>query len=346
MRGRITPREIILEEKREYVPTPIIHEPVFPVSANIAPPVERTVNAPSAETPVTVSDVTPNDNSIEETQHPQIVDDVPNNEPLRRSQRTRKPAIPDDYFTYISEAMNESVLDNDPTSFKEAMQSEYSSEWLNAMKDEMKSMSTNDVWDLVEIPKGAKVVGCKWVYKTKCDSKGDIERFKARLVAKGFTQREGIDYNETFSPVSSKDSFRIIIALVAHYELELHQMDVKTAFLNGDLREDVYMAQPEGFVVEGNENLGCHLKKSIYGLKQPSREWYLKFDQVIRKFGFMENKVDNCIYVKFRGSKFIFLILYVDDILLASSDINMLMETKRFLSSKFDMKDLGEASYV
>ena len=189
-------------------------------------------------------------------------------------------------------------------------------------------------------------MGCKWVYKTKRDSKGNVERFKARLVAKGFTQREGIDYNETFSPVSTKDSFRIIMALVAHYDMELHQMDVKTAFLNGDLHETSYMAQPEGFAMEGKEHLGCRLKKSIYGLKQASRQWYLKFDEIIRKFDFKENERDNCIYVKFRGSKFIFLVLYVDDILLASSDMNLLLETKRFLSSKFDMKDLGEAAYV
>src|SRR3954469_13966005 len=106
------------------------------------------------------------------------------------------------------------------------------------------------------------------------------------------------------------------------------------------------MAQPEGFVVEGKEHLGFRLKKSIYGLKQAARQWYFKFDQVIKKFGFKENEVDNCIYAKFRGSNFTFLILYVDDILLASSDNNMLLETKRFLSSKFDMKDLGEATYV
>ncbi len=127
---------------------------------------------------------------------------------------------------------------------------------------------------------------------------------------------------------------------------ELHQMDVKTAFLNGDLYKDVYMAQPEGFVMKEKEHMGCHLKKSIYGLKQESRQWYLKFDHIIRQFGFKENKKDDCIYAKFKESKFIFLILYVDDILLASNDKNMLLETKKFLVSKFEMKDLGEATYV
>ena len=131
------------------------------------------------------------------------------------------------------------------------MKSANSSKWFAAMEDEIKSMSTNKIGDLEEISKGAKIVGCKLVYKTKCDSKGNIERYKTRLMAKSFTQREGIVYNETFSPVSCKDSFRIIMALVAHYDLELHQMDVKTAFLNGDLYEDVYMTQPKSFVVKG-----------------------------------------------------------------------------------------------
>jgi hypothetical protein len=149
-------------------------------------------------------------------------------------------------------------------------------------------------------------------------------------MAKGFTQREGIDYTKTFSPVSCKDSLRIIMTLVAHYGLEFHQIDVKTTFLNGDLLENVYMAQPKGFVVKGKEHMGCHLRKSIYGLNQASRRWYLKFDETIRSFGFKENEEDNCIYAKFRNRKFIFLILYVDDILLASSDVSLLLETKRF----------------
>jgi hypothetical protein len=265
---------------------------------------------------------------------------------VRRSHRERRKAISDDYITYMSEDVDDIGKVEDPTSYKEAIKSLNSSKWQIAMEDELKSMSSNDVWDLVEVPNDAKRVGCKWIYKTKYDPKGNIERFKARLVAKGFTQREGIDYNETFSPVSSKDSFRIVMALVAHFDLELHQMDVKTAFLNGDLDEDVYMTQPEGFVVEGKEHLACRLKKSIYGLKQASRQWYLKFDKIIRTFGFTENVKDNCIYVKFKGSRFTILVLYVDDILLACSDKDMLHETKNFLSSNFDMKDLGEASYV
>ena len=187
---------------------------------------------------------------------------------------------------------------------------------------------------------------CKWVYKTKTDASGNIERYKARLVAKGFLQKEGIDYHDTFSPVSKKDSLRIIMALVAHFDLELHQMDVKTAFLNGELEEEVYMTQPEGFILEKGNTLVCKLKKSIYGLKQASRQWYMKFHNIITSFGFEENIVDQCIYIKVSGSKFTFLVLYVDDILLASNNLGLIRETKRFLSQNFDMKDIGEASYV
>jgi hypothetical protein len=133
---------------------------------------------------------------------------------------------------------------------------------------------------------------------------------------------------------------------VAHYDLELHQMDVKTVFLNGDVLENVYMAQPKGFAVKVKEHMGCHLRKSIYELKQASTQWYLEFDETIISFDFKENEEDNCIYAKFRNGKFIFLILYVDDILLASSDVSLLLETKRFSSSNFDMKGLGEASFV
>ncbi|KAL5566878.1 hypothetical protein UlMin_030042 [Ulmus minor] len=136
------------------------------------------------------------------------------------------------------------------------------------------------------------------------------------------------------------------MAMVAHFDLELHQMDVKTAFLNGDLYEDVYMTQPIGFKVDGKEHLVCKLKNSIYELKQASRQWYLKFDTVVTRNGFKENIVNQCIYMRVSGSSYVYLVLYVDDILLASNDKDLLFETKDMLSSHFDMKDLGDASYA
>ncbi|KAJ9685151.1 hypothetical protein PVL29_017257 [Vitis rotundifolia] len=265
---------------------------------------------------------------------------------LRRSARTKRSAIPSDYVVYLQESDYNIGAENDPESFSQAMSCKESELWYNAMKDEMSSMKCNDVWDLVELPNGAKTIGCKWVFKTKKDSLGNIERYNARLVAKGFTQKEGIDYTETFSPVSKKDSLRIILALVAHFDLELQQMDVKTAFLNGELEEEVYMKQPEGFPSSDGEQLVCKLKKSIYGLKQASRQWYLKFHNIISSFGFVENVMDQCIYLKVSGSKVCFLVLYVDDILLATNDKGLLHEVKQFLSKNFDMKDMGEASYV
>ena len=136
------------------------------------------------------------------------------------------------------------------------------------------------------------------------------------------------------------------MALVAHYDLEFHQMVVKIAFLNGSLKEEIYIDQPNGFSIEEKEHMACKLKKSIYRLKQASQQWYLKFNDTITSFGLRENTVDQCIYLKVSGSKFISLILYVDDILLASSDLGILHETKKFLSKNFEMKDMDEATYV
>jgi hypothetical protein len=301
------------------VPTPMVAEQFFSVPAVITPMVQGNMVAepivdspvPVAATPIVASSMAEVDEEVEpifqepianheeEKQEPPIKD-VPHNKLLRRSQRVRRSAISDDYDVYVSEEIQ---MEGDPTSFKEAMRSVHSSKWLEAMLDEIRSMSTNRVWDLEEIPKPAKIVGCKSVYKMKCDFKGNIERFNVRLVAKGFTQRQGIDYTKTFSSVSCKDSLRIIMMLVAHYDLELHQMDVKTVFLNGDLLENVYMTQSKGFIIKGKEHMGCHMRKSIYRLNQVSRQWYLKFDETIRSFDFKENDEDNCIYAKFRSGK-------------------------------------------
>jgi len=160
----------------------------------------------------------------EETNSLVRIDQNESQEPtnLRRSQRERMSAIPDDYMVYLQESDLDVGIKNDPISFSQAIECNESDKWIDAMKDELKSMEQNKVWDFVELPNGCKRVGCKWIFKTKYDSDGNIERYKARLVAKGYTQKDGIDYKETFSPVSKKDSLRIIMALVAHYDLKLH----------------------------------------------------------------------------------------------------------------------------
>ena len=136
------------------------------------------------------------------------------------------------------------------------------------------------------------------------------------------------------------------MALLAHFDLKLHQMGVKTAFLNGEIDETIYMEQPENFVTGDPKSIVCKLKKSLYGLKQSPRLWYHKFHKIISSYGFVMNPADECIYHKFSGSKYIFLVLYVDDILLATNDLNLLRDAKKFMSNNFEMKDLGNASYV
>ncbi|RVW72970.1 Retrovirus-related Pol polyprotein from transposon TNT 1-94 [Vitis vinifera] len=267
---------------------------------NIVSDIDHTESQPS-----TLSDrFRPSDQELPNTSEQQVEPHTSSEDigaTLRRSARTKRSAIPSDYVVYLQESDYNIGAENDPESFSQAMSCKESKLWYNAMKDEMSSMRCNDVWDLVELPNGVKTIGCKWVFKTKKDSSGNIEIYKARLVTKGFTQKEGIDYTETFSPISKKDSLRIILALVAHFDLELQQIDVKTTFLNGELEEEVYMKQPEGFPSSDGEQLVCKLKKSIYGLKQASRQWYLKFHNIISSFGFVENVMDQCIYLKDMG---------------------------------------------
>ena len=215
-----------------------------------------------------------------------------------------------------------------------------------AMEEELESMRVNQVWELVDLPEGRRAIGNKWVLKVKHKADGSVERFKARLVAKGFTQQEGIDYEETFSHVVRFTSIRLILAIVASLDLELHQMDVKTAFLNGELDEEIYMEQPTGFVEEGNEHKVCKLLKSIYGLKQSSRQWYFRFQEVVLSNGFTMIDEDNCVYTKRSKGKFVIMSLYVDDILIAGNDKDFVMDVKAWLSSSFEMKDMGEAAYI
>ena len=240
------------------------------------------------------------------------------------------------------------VVDDVPSTFSEAVRSTENDRWKDAMEEEMQSLQKNKTWKLTQLPKGKKAVECKWIFakKEEFPDKNDV-RYKARLVAKGYAQKEGVDYNEVFSPVVKHSSIRILLALVAQLNLELAQLDVKTAFLHGDLKEEIYMSQPDGFKVAGKENWVCKLSKSLYGLKQSPRQWYKRFDQFMMGQKYTRSKYDHCVYLrKLRDDSYIYLLLYVDDMLIASKSQVEIDKMKAQLSKEFEMKDLGETKKI
>nr|GFB85402.1 zinc finger, CCHC-type [Tanacetum cinerariifolium] len=160
----------------------------------------------------------------------------------------------------------------------------------------------NDTWELTNLPPGCKALGCKWILKKKMKVDGSIDKYKARLVIQGFRQKEGIDFFDTYAPVARITTIRLLLALAAIHDLVIKQIDVKTAFLNGDLDEKIYMKQPEGFVMHEHENKVCKLKKSLYGLKQAPKQWHQKFDDVVLSNGFSLNQADKCVYSRFDDS--------------------------------------------
>ncbi|KAG5674318.1 hypothetical protein PVAND_004295 [Polypedilum vanderplanki] len=226
-----------------------------------------------------------------------------------------------------------------PTSFNEAINRADSKEWQKAMSEELESLNENKTWTLVDLPPGKKVVKSKWVFKLKRESDGKVARYKARLVAKGFTQRYGIDYEETYSPVVRYTSVRLLMALAASKGLRIYQMDAVTAFLQGDIKEEIYMEYPEGFV--NNNGKVCKLNKAIYGLKQAGRQWNIKLDFTLKKIGLKNSKLDPCIY--FDGCLELIMAIYVDDLLIFYENEERLNELRSELKQNFKMKDIGIA---
>ena len=221
--------------------------------------------------------------------------------------------------------------EGEPLTYKEAKACEHSNKWELAMQEEIKALHSNNTWDLVELPKGRKAIPNKWVYKIK--TVDDKPKYKARLVAKGYAQTKGIDFQEVFSPVVKMTTLRVLFAIVAALDLELDQMDVHTAFLHGDIDEELYMKQPEGFVIPGKEHLVCKLNRSLYGLKQTSRQWYKKFDAFMLKHGYKRSHADHCLYTKRDESG--------SPVILAATKRSTVDVLKKQLKSAFSMKDLG-----
>jgi transposase InsO family protein len=266
----------------------------------------------------------------------------------KRNKGPRKRLIEEcDIAHYAFSCAEQVENSHEPSTYTEAVGSGDREKWVSAMQEEMQSLEKNGTWDVVRLPKQKKSVRCKWIFKRKEGlSPSEPPRFKARLVAKGFSQIPGVDYNDVFSPVVKHSSIRTFFGIVAMRDLELEQLDVKTAFLHGELEEEIYMDQPEGFIVPGKEDHVCKLKRSLYGLKQSPRQWYKRFDSFMLSHGFKRSEFDSCVYIKFVDGSPIYLLLYVDDMLIAAKSKKEITTLKAQLSSEFEMKDLGAAKKI
>ena len=217
--------------------------------------------------------------------------------------------------------------------------------WKTAMEDELWALEKNQTWDLVPLPAGKNAIGCKWVFSVKVNPDGSVARLKARLVAKGYAQIYGVDYGDTFSPVAKMTSVRLLLSLAASSRWPLFQLDVKNAFLHGDLHEEVYMEQPPGFVAQGESGHVCRLKKSLYGLKQSPRAWFGRFTEVVLQFGLTRCHGDHSMFYRVSNAGRIFLVVYVDDIVITGDDFAGIDELKLYLKQQFETKDLGRLRY-
>jgi len=214
------------------------------------------------------------------------------------------------------------------------------------MKQEYDTLQENKTWVLVPRPSNKKVLSNRWVFKTKINQNGEIEKYKARLVARGHVQEHGIDYQEVFAPVARYETIRALLAASVNEEMHVHQMDVISAYVQGELHEEVFMEQPEMFVKGDEEDKVCKLLKPLYGLKQSGREWYKKLDGFITENGGKRTPADPCVYVFGEADKRVILVIYVDDLILASKDIEMLKNVKVKLKKSFKMTDLGRISNI
>ncbi|KAI5346452.1 hypothetical protein L3X38_014331 [Prunus dulcis] len=242
------------------------------------------------------------------------------------------------YFTCLTAGVEPDA----PYSYKVAS---YSAEWRQAMQEEIEALQSQGTWSLEPNPGNKNIVGSKWLYKIKKNSDGSVARYKARLVAQGFSQQPGLDFGETFSPVVRHTTVRLVLSLAAMNQWSLRQLDVKNAFLHGDLEEEVFMRQSQGYEDPAHPEYVCKLKKSLYGLKQAPRAWNAKFTGYLPALGFKISQSDPSLFVKHEGSDVIMLLLYVDDIILTGSNADLVQSVVDNLSSVFEMKDMGRLAY-
>ena len=234
----------------------------------------------------------------------------------------------------------------DPKTYNEAMRSPSSKDWVVSMNKELDSIAKNGTWEEIIVPRDRNIVGCKWVYKLKLDSNNQVIKYKSRIVAKGYSQVYGEDFEQTFSPVARLTSLRILLATVATENLELHQMDADTAFLNGILEDEIFMEFPQGYKQTDHHTTGLKLIKALYGLKQSSRIWWQMLSEYLKTLGFIQITSDWGLYIKKEAKAIVYLLVYVDDVLIASSKKTEIESVKKALQMKWSWTDSGEAGYI
>jgi hypothetical protein len=259
--------------------------------------------------------------------------------PTRRSTRNREQ--PKEYWDSSKILMVQ--IGDEPETWKEMLDSPQKSLWMKAAQEEYDSLIKMKTWILVEPKLGISVIKNRWIFKIKVDSEGNVDRYKARLVAKGYSQKEGIDYKETFSPVVRFETLRLLFSIASANSWTIQQMDVKVAFLNGELTEEIYMEQPEGFFEQ--PNLVCKLQKSLYGLKQSPRCWNIKFCEYMAKLKFIQSTADPCLFILRYKDDIVLVALYVDDLVITGNE-QLVRKTKNYLNKQFEMKDLGDIKYI
>jgi hypothetical protein len=232
--------------------------------------------------------------------------------------------------------------DGEPRSFTEA---ERHAAWCATMQSEMDAVEKNRTWEPADLPRGHRVITLKWVFKLKRDEAGAIVKHKARLVARGFVQREGIDFDDTFAPVTRMESVRLLFALVAQKGWRVHHTDVKSAFLNGDLNEEVYVHQPPGFVIPGKEGNVLCLRKALYGLRQAPRAWNAKLDSTLKGMGFGQSPHETAIYRRGNGGNVLLVGVYVDDLVITGTKDAEVAAFKKEMKATFQMSELGPLSF-
>ena len=328
--------------------TPGIHIPEVPEEPQVEIPIPAQPHTVPTQTHSSETSIPTRKSTRSTTQPAWLKDFVIGKHRSSMTTKTKQPVYPlfheKDFEAYPEEyvgSLAHVLTSLEPTTYPQAASNP---KWVDAMDKELYALDVNDTWEVTELPEGKKAISSKWVYKIKFLPDGTVDKYKARLVIRGFDQREGLDYKHTFSPVAKAATIRVLIAIATAKGWPLHQLDVNNAFLHGYVEEEIYMKPPEGYT-KALPGQVCKLNKSLYGLKQASRQWNQELSKFLSSLGYVQSKHDYSLFVKAKGESYTMALVYVDDILLTGNCPQEIADTKMALDKKFTIKDLGLARY-